>query len=120
MIARQFAVYVGMGLATALLDVGILELLLSVGAHYALATTVAFFVALVFNYISHSRVTFRSETTTRSVLRFTVILMMNYGITLAMVYISRQWLGSILVGKIASIPVVAVNGFLWSRYWIFR
>ena len=49
-----------------------------------------------------------------------LVLLLNYLITLFFVALSEHFLDSIVIGKIASFPVVAVNGFLWGKYWVFK
>jgi len=117
---RQFLVYVGIGILSAVVDIGCMQLLLLWGWHHGVAVTAGFAVGLVFNYICHQRITFRAEHTAGSVLRFSLLVLMNYALTLGCVQLSVLLLDNVLAGKLASLPLVAVNGFLWGRYWIFR
>ena len=45
---------------------------------------------------------------------------LNYLLTVGLVGAAHQLLGSALAGKLVSLPLVAVNGYLLGRYWIFR
>ena len=117
---RQFLVYVGVGIASALIDIGTLQVLRWLGYDYRLAVTVGFGAGLVFNYLSHERITFRATRSLGTLMRFLVLVLMNYGLTLMCVQLSVMFVGDVLSGKIVSLPLVAVNGFLWGRYWIFR
>lgn len=117
---RQFLVYVGVGILSAVVDIGTMQSLMWFGVDYRIAVTVAFAVGLVFNYLCHERVTFRATRSTGTMLRFGVLVLANYGLTLLCVELSLQLVGSVLAGKVASLPLVAVNGFLWGRYWVFR
>ena len=120
MIKRQLLAYIVVGLATTFLDVGTLATLLHLGVHYAVATTIAFVAALAFNYLAHASVTFEAAHSFASIQRYGVILGVNYLLTLAMVAASNAWLATPMIGKLASIPVVAAIGFLSGRYWVFR
>ena len=119
-IGRQLAIFLIVGVASALLDVGLLAALLRVGVAFEIATTIAFFVALAFNYLSHAQVTFRAKRTLRSMMRYAVLVAVNYVLTLALVTLSHTWLDSVMIGKIASLPLVALMGFVGGRFWVFR
>jgi putative flippase GtrA len=119
MIARQFLVYVLVGVLSAVLDIGTMQSLLLVGLGYPLAVSAGFVVGLLFNYVAHQRVTFKTTHSFRSVWRFAVLLLLNYGLTLACVEIGVQVLDSVLAGKLLSLPIVALNGFVLGRYWVF-
>ena len=45
---------------------------------------------------------------------------LNYGLTIACVALTVALVDNPLAGKILSLPLVAVNGYLLSRYWIFK
>jgi putative flippase GtrA len=100
---RQFAVFVAGGLLCALVDVGLMQLLLNNGVHYASATTAGFAAATPFNFV-----------------RFMCVVAINYLLTMACVSLSIPLLGNPLYGKILSLPLVALNGFVLSKYWIFK
>jgi putative flippase GtrA len=117
---RQFLVYVGVGVLSALVDIGTMQALIWLGLDHRLAVTAGFAVGLVFNYLCHERITFRATRSAGTMLRFAVLVLMNYGLTMLCVFLSVQYVDSVVAGKIVSLPLVAVNGFLWGRYWIFR
>jgi len=117
---RQFLVYVGVGVLSALVDIGTMQLLLMLGSDYRIAVSAGFGIGLVFNYLCHERFTFRARRSAGTIARFALLVLMNYGLTLLCVEVSLRLFDSVLAGKIASLPLVAVNGFLWGRYWIFR
>lgn len=117
---RQFALFVAGGLISALADIGAMQLLIWRGIHYSLATSVGFALGLLVNYAFHATLTFRESGNASSFLRYLCVVGLNYAITLGCVALSVQLLGQALPGKIASLPVVAINGFVLSKYWIFR
>jgi putative flippase GtrA len=117
---RQFAVFIAGGLACALVDVGLMQLLIAAGVHFANATTAGFGAGLLVNYGFHSRVTFEAATTPFNFVRYMCVVGINYLLTMACVALSVPLLGNPLYGKLVSLPLVALNGFVLSKYWIFK
>jgi len=117
---RQFAVFVAGGLLCALVDIGIMQMLIIGGMHYASATTAGFAAGLLVNYLFHSRVTFEQAATPFNFLRFMCVVGINYLLTMASVSLSVALIAEPLPGKIVALPLVALNGFLLSKYWIFK
>lgn len=117
---RQFAVFVTGGLLCALVDIGIMQALIAGGLHYASATTAGFAAGLLVNYTFHSRVTFEQAATPFSFIRFMCVVGINYLLTMASVALSVALIDQPLAGKIVALPLVALNGFLLSKYWIFK
>jgi putative flippase GtrA len=117
---RQFALFVAGGAACALVDVGLMQLLIASGVHYASAASAGFAAGLLVNYAFHSRVTFDAGATPFSFARFMCVVGVNYLLTMACVSLSVALSGSALAGKLVSLPLVAVNGFVLSKYWIFK
>ena len=118
--SRQVVVFLGVGLLSTVIDIGIMQVLLLSGVHYAIAVSTGFILALVINYIGHSRLTFRAETSWGGVLSFLVVVLLNYLITLGCTSLSFHLSGVVLLGKLISLPIVAINGYLLSRYWVFK
>jgi putative flippase GtrA len=117
---RQFATFVTGGVICAVADIGLMQLLLSAGVHYAGATTAGFCAGLLVNYAFHSRVTFSSVATPANFGRYLCVVGLNYLLTLGCVALAVPVVGEPLFGKILSLPLVAVNGYLLSKYWIFK
>jgi putative flippase GtrA len=117
---RQFALFVSGGLLCALVDIGLMQALMSGGVHYASATTAGFGAGLLVNYAFHSRITFEQAATPFNFMRFMCVVGINYLLTMACVALSVALLGSPLPGKILSLPLVALNGFLLGKFWIFK
>lgn len=118
--SRQFVVFIAGGLLSALVDIGSMGFLLRMQAPVFTATSCGFLLGLVVNYAFHARMTFSAPSTVGSVVRFLVIVGINYALTLAFVLVFNAFLASPLLGKVASLPAVAVNGFLLSKFWVFR
>jgi putative flippase GtrA len=119
-ILRQFMVYIVVGVLTAILDIGTMQLLLLAGVAYPLAVSVGFGVGLLFNYLMQQRVTFKAAHSFKSLWRYALLLLLNYLLTLGCVELGVRMLDSILLGKLLSLPLVAVNGFVLGRYWVYR
>ena len=116
----QFLVYIVVGLLSAMIDIGTMQALLWFALDYRIAVSVAFAVGLTFNYLCHERVTFRAKRSVGTIVRYGILVLANYGLTLLCVHLSVTHLDSVLTGKLVSLPLVAINGFLWGRYWVFR
>lgn len=117
---RQFAVFVAGGLLCAGVDIGLMQLLLGAGVGVAGATSAGFAAGLLVNYAFHSRVTFDAAAGAAGFARYLCVVGINYLLTLACVALGARLAGMPLAGKLVSLPLVAVNGYLLSKYWIFR
>lgn len=117
---RQFLLYLAGGVASALIDVGLMQFLIYSGVDYVTATSVGFIAGLVFNYGYHATVTFTAPPSGRSMGRYLAVVAMNYLFTLACVALSVHLLGLAVVGKLLSLPLVAINGFILGKHWIFK
>jgi putative flippase GtrA len=118
--SRQFGTFVAGGLLCALVDIGVMQWLLRAGAHFTGATTAGFLAGLLVNYAFHSRVTFESAASTASFARYLCVVGLNYLLTMGCVSLAVSLAGMPLLGKIVSLPLVAVSGYLLSKFWIFR
>lgn len=119
MLQRQLLVYVGVGLLTAILDVGTLQGLRLLGWSTTTAVTIAFVLALAFNYICHQRYTFAAVHSLPVLLRFLALVGLNYLLTLGCVWLGERLVASVLIGKLASMPLVTLTGFVVGKYWVF-
>jgi hypothetical protein len=52
--------------------------------------------------------------------RYMAVVLANYAPTLFIVKIFHDFLSMPVCGKIASLPLVAIIGFLLSKYWIYK
>jgi len=117
---RQIGVFLIGGVLCAGIDIGLMQLLIMKGAHHWTAASAGFFVGLLVNYAFHSRVTFGQAASKSSFSRFLCVVAMNYMLTIGCVALAVTLLDNPLIGKILSLPLVAANGYLLSRYWIFK
>jgi putative flippase GtrA len=118
--SRQFATFIAGGLLCALVDIGVMQVLLRAGAHFTGATTAGFLAGLLVNYAFHSRVTFDAAASSSSFARYLCVVGLNYLLTMGCVSLAVSLAGSPLAGKIVSLPLVSVSGYLLSKFWIFR
>lgn len=117
---RQFLLFIIGGSVSAIVDIGIMQLMISRGVGHVSSATGGFFFGLLVNYAFHARLTFRAVTTFPTFFRFLSVVGINYFITIAFVSLSFSMIGNALIGKIASLPVIAINGFLLSKHWVFK
>ena len=117
---RQFAVFVTGGLICALADVGLMQLLLQAGVQATAAASAGFAAGLLVNYAFHSRVTFNAAANPASFARYLCVVGVNYLVTIACVAAASAAFDNPLAGKLLSLPLVAVNGYLLGKYWIFK
>lgn len=118
--SRQFILFVVGGVFSALVDVGSMVLMLHAEIDALCAATFGFALGLAVNYLFHVRITFASRNTLSAASRFIIIVLANYVITLVFVFVAQFLDVSVIGAKIASLPVVAINGFLFSKFWVFR
>ena len=118
--SRQFAVYVTGGVLCALVDIGLMQLLLGAGFHHTAAASAGFAAGLLVNFAFHSGVTFNASANPARFARYLCLVAVNYGLTLGCVALAQALVGNPLLGKLLSLPLVAVNGFLLGKYWIFK
>lgn len=117
---RRFAVFIGVGIVCAIIDIVLMHSLILFGMHHVAAASAGFAGGLAANFALHTRVTFSARYSRLVLAKFMTVVLLNYLLTILFVAASFEWLGMALVGKIASLPVVAINGFLLSKHWVYR
>lgn len=118
--SRQFIIFIFVGAISVILDVGLLLELVQLGVPPYFAVTIAFFFGLLINLWLHAHLTFRTRVNTQNARRFFMVIVMNYVFTMGFVFLFEQLGLSYLIGKIISLPLVAIHGFLWGRLWVFK
>lgn len=118
--SKQFLLYVLGGVLSALVDVGTMQLLITQQIAPAPAAAAGYLVALVLNFAFHAKVTFGGSANARTVARFACLVAFNCLLTVGLVGLA-QWLTyPALWGKLVSLPLMVVTGFLLGKYWIFK
>lgn len=114
-------IYLGIGLASVGLDVGLLVgLHTGLGLDLAFSTTAAFAISLAFNFGLNRR--FMSTGAAhlgRHALRYGLLVGVNYVITLGAVTAAAGVGVSYVVAKLAVVAASTVWNFLLYRYWVF-
>jgi len=116
----QFATFTAVGLFSATVDLGALYTLLQLGVTPYVAITGAFISGLVINLWLHSRLTFETTLRAENSIRFLFVVVMNYVLTLSIVFVFELLGLGYLFGKIAALPFISIHGFLWSKHWVFK
>ena len=119
--SRHFLIFITGGLISVAIDIGVMQLMISLEINPLFAATVGFFSGLIFNYLYHVYFTFKSTISLAKLMRFMIVVCINYIITIILIYISYSLLiVGVLPGKILSLPIVAANGYLLSKHWVFK
>ena len=117
----QFCTFIVGGVFTVAVDIFVTWLLLALGLDSYLSVSIGFFSGLIVNYIFHARLTFKIAISRKSLFRHFVVAMLNYLLTLLIVFVAKEVFNlPTLVGKIISVPIITLNSFALSRYWIFK
>jgi len=119
-LSQQFIVFCFVGIFSTIMDLSILLGLVQLKVLPLIAVTISFMAGMLVNILLHAYLTFRTHLNNQRVVRFLMILCINYAFTLGTVLIFEQLGFNYLMGKIVSLPVIAIHGFLWSRLWIFK
>lgn len=120
MILRQFIVYIAVGLVSAAIDVGLMQALIFFEINYLIAATFGFFIGFLANFFMHSRITFKENYSHSMFARYIAVVLANYALTLTTIQAFHHWFTMPVLGKIISLPLVAINGFFFSKYWIYK
>ncbi len=90
---------------------------------YKIATTTSYTLAILFNFISNRRVTFKrsGKNLSSHIYRYLTMVILNYGITIGMVHGTVKFLAlSPYIGLLSAIVVTTITGFTLSKYWVFN
>jgi putative flippase GtrA len=120
-INRQFIVFLSGGVISAFIDIITMQILIKYQVDKLISTSAGFCCGLLFNYIFHARMTFKARSSILIMFRFFLVVVINYLITIFLVYLAYSFFHQDpLIGKIISLPIVAVNGFFLSKHWVFK
>ncbi|UZK03138.1 GtrA family protein [Venatoribacter cucullus] len=120
MISKRFIVYLAVGVVCAAVDIGLMKLFMFNGVNYLIAATVGFVAGLILNFFLHTWVTFNAQYSHSAFGRYLVVVFANYILTLISIAVFQYLVDMPVLGKLISLPVVAVNGFLLIKYWVHR
>ena len=119
-ILKQFLVFALGGLLSAMVDVGTVMGMLRMAKSPVESVTIGFSMGLLVNYFYHVYITFSVPMSHKSAVKYALVVIINYALTLAAVWISQGFGLGVILGKIISLPIVAVNGYILSRIWVFK
>jgi putative flippase GtrA len=119
-LSLHFTIFTGVGLFSAVVDLGALFTFIQLGVSPYAAITAAFICGLCVNIWLHARLTFELRLRIENAIRFLFVVGINYALTLSVILVFQQLGHSYLLGKAVSLPLVALHGFLWSKHWVFR
>ena len=120
LVSPQFATFIVGGVLCAAIDIGLMQLLIHNGIGSVAAASAGFGAGLLVNYLFHAKITFQRSTGGANFARYLCVVGINYLITIGLVALAAALFDWPLAGKLVSLPIVAVNGFLLSKYWIFK
>lgn len=116
---RQVLMFLLVGSSSALIDLGLFQLMLYNGASVRAATSLAFLTGLAFNFVCHARYTFTSSMDARTLLRFLCVVALNYLVTLALVSAAVALGAAPVAGKLVALLIVPFNSYFLGKHWIF-
>lgn len=111
--------FVLVGLACAAIDLAVTTALLSSGLAAWMAASAGFVAGLLANYWGHARWTFGARMDWQVWWRYLGVVVLNYSLMLLCVALASSLAHAPLLGKLASLPLVATVGFVLSRRWVF-
>ena len=97
-----------------------MKLLMLMGVYYLAAATLGFAAGVVVNFFLHTHITFSKKYSHSALMRFMSVVLINYLLTMLIVSLFQMSLNMPILGKIISLPLVAINGFLLSKNWVYR
>jgi putative flippase GtrA len=119
-ILRQAFKFTLVGIISTIADIGVLRILISLKADDVIAIGLSFFIGVIINYMLHGIYTFQSTLSRKSIVKYFAVIIMNYLITNLIIFTFKEYNYSIIYSKLISIPFIAINGFILSKYWIYK
>jgi putative flippase GtrA len=116
----QFFIYIAVGVFTAILDVATMQILLLFTENLLFSLTVSYVLAVIFNFTCHLKFTFSFVMTLKVICKYVSIVFLNYFLTVFFMYFFVFMSMGALMGKIFSLPVAAMFGFVLSKKWVFK
>ena len=117
---RRVLVFLAVGGASALIDVGLMKLLLLGGSGVLAATSAGFLCGLLFNFVFHARLTFSASMTASCFARYVTVVVANYLLTLGIVHAAEVWFHSPVTGKLLALVTLPVLTYQVGKHWIYK
>lgn len=119
-VGRQFLLYITIGIVTALVDVATMQFCLYLSNNILFSLSFSYVLAVAFNFTAHAKFTFAFGMSMLTFLKYLFVVLLNYFMTLIFVYLSLSMNAEALIGKLVSLPFVAVLGFVLGKKWVFK
>ncbi|MGP2410212.1 GtrA family protein [Yersinia enterocolitica] len=116
---KQFFIYISIGVISALVDIVMLKISMYYYSGIMESTLIGYISGLIVNYILHSIFTFKTSMAISKILKYLVVVFVNYWITVFIIFISVFYFSDVIYGKIISLPIIAFIGYITSKRWIY-
>lgn len=119
---RHLAGYLVVGVLSYAIDVGLLVLLSDqAGAPLLVATTAGFWTSVLFNFAANRWVFSAADrgSAKAHAARYAVLLVVNYGLTIAIVQAGVALGTGAVLAKTAAVGLIACSNFVLYRRWVF-
>lgn len=118
----RIIVFFFVGLASAIIDVGVLYILKKIFLFTDFfSISIAFLSGLVFNYLCNTYLTFKSEASKASFIKYLMLVALNYLITLFLINTLVDFFSvGIILAKIISLPIIAIVSYSVSKIWVYK
>lgn len=117
----KVVIFLFVGGGSALIDLGVLYALTNILILPPdLSVSIAFISGLIFNYICHTYFTFGKSVTKVNLIKYLMVVMINYLLTLTLVNFQLALGFSIILAKIITLPIIAIITFILSNKWVYK
>jgi putative flippase GtrA len=91
------------------------------GFSQILSVSIAFLLSTVFNFLMHRRYTFKnsSENMTRQLIKYILLIVISYYITLALIAYLVDHGFNIYFAKLITVGIVYLYGYVFGRFFVF-
>jgi putative flippase GtrA len=109
------------GLVVTTIDLGVTWLILILTGTSIFSVTIGFIAGLIASYLLHATISFSAPLSPLiQIPRFLTLIAINYLETISIVLLATKQIGlPTMLGKLASLPVVAITSYLLSKHWIY-
>lgn len=117
----KMVIFLFVGSGSALIDLGVLYALTNmIILPPDLSVSIAFISGLIFNYICHTYLTFGKSVTKGNLIKYLIVVIINYLLTLMLINIQLELGISIVLAKIITLPIIAIITFILSNKWVYK
>ena len=112
--------FILVGCISAVVDIFLLNIFIHLEYGQFMSVSIGFIGGIFINYYLHSKFTFKIQPSLLSSLKYTVVLFINYILSLLIIYALSFFNININLSKILSLFIVFINGYTFSKIWIFK